>query len=205
MINIFNNAKQIFEEYREKFLKDNILREEFLDAVKNLLSLYNTKIYENRFIVGGVMEFIVLASFKGLNFNAKHIGKENERFDIEVIHNSTSVLYSIKSTFTKSDIRLINVLGKSIKTKWEEPTIFILPHWGIGYADVTLMSEKDLIRQADVLVIKRKSLENLFSKKPQLLIPIDIPYKNEVETTKLKIASEDIAKELLKNYKKLKI
>ncbi len=96
MTEIFNNAKRVFKEYREKFLKDEILKEEFLDAIRNLLSLYNTRIYENRFIVGGIIEFIVLASFKGLNFNAKHIGKENERFDIEVIHNSTSVKYIYK-------------------------------------------------------------------------------------------------------------
>ncbi|MCS7152305.1 MAG: hypothetical protein NZ928_08025 [Endomicrobia bacterium] len=203
MQEFFNHAKFVFKEYRKRFVEDSLLQEEFLDAIKNLLSLYDTKIYENRFIVGGVVEFIILASFNALNFNAIHIGKENERFDIQVKYKNFSIQYSVKSTFTKSDIRLINVLGESTKTKWEEPTIFVIPHCGVAYADITLIDKNSLIRQADVLVIKRKSLENLFNSQPELIIKMEIPFKEEIATTGQKIASEDIAKELLKKYKKL--
>lgn len=206
MNKLYKNAQEIFKEYRKKFLEDNALKTEFLDAIKKLLSLYNTKIYENRFIVGGVMEFILLASFRGLNFKAEHIGKENERFDIKVEYKNIFSLFSIKSTFTKSDIRLINVLGESKHTKWEEPTIFVLPHFGIGYADNTLVNKEYLIRQKDVITIKRNFLEKLFQQKPEFLIPLkEIPYKREIKISEQKIVSEDIAKELLKNYKKLRL
>lgn len=208
MNELFKNAQEIFKQYRRKFLEDNILKTEFLDAIKKLLSLYDTKIYENRFIVGGVVEFIILASFKGLNFQGKHIGKENERFDIEIFYNNCSAKFSIKSVFIKSEsIRLINVLGESIKSKWDEPTIFILPHCGIGYADATLINRNKCTRRTkDAILIKRKCLEDLFKIVPEFFIPLkEIPYKNDIIIENKKLASENIAVELLKDYTKLKL
>ncbi|MCX7911242.1 MAG: hypothetical protein N2505_06680, partial [Endomicrobia bacterium] len=178
---IFEDARIIFKKFRKKFLKDLILQQEFLDAIRKVLSLYDTKIYENRFIVGGVVEFIVLAAFKGLGFRGRHIGKESERFDIEIINDNKIVMYSVKSSFTMSDIRLINVLGKSESTRWEEPTIFILPHLGIGYADKNMVDKNFLSRQQDVIIIKRKLLEKFILSNKEFLIPLkEIPYKSEI-------------------------
>jgi len=111
------HAQNLFKCYAKKFKQDVLLQEEFVDAINKILNLYDTKIYENRFIVGGVIEFIVLASFKALGFNATHVGKITERFDIKIKYEDEEIFYSVKSTFTKSsEIRLINVLGKSSKT-----------------------------------------------------------------------------------------
>lgn len=51
MDKLYIDAQTIFKKYREAFIKDTLLQKEFLDATKNLLSLYDTKFYENRFIV----------------------------------------------------------------------------------------------------------------------------------------------------------
>jgi NAD+--asparagine ADP-ribosyltransferase len=71
----YTSAQNLFKYYAKKFKEDILLQEEFLDAINKILNLYDTRIYENRFIVGGVIEFIVLASFRALGFDATHIGK----------------------------------------------------------------------------------------------------------------------------------
>jgi len=202
----YKSAQNLFKYYAKKFKEDILLQEEFLDAINKILNLYDTKIYENRFIVGGVIEFIVLASFRALGFDATHIGKISQRFDLKIKYKNEDIFYSVKSIFTKSsEIRLINVLGKSSQTHWEESTIFLLPKLGIGYCDNTLIDKKFIIRKEDVIVINKKILENFLKNNSEFLISLNLPYKNEIHPENAHLASEDVAVLLLKNYKRLKL
>jgi hypothetical protein len=202
----YTSAQNLFKYYAKKFKEDVLLQEEFLDAINKILNLYDTKIYENRFIVGGVIEFIVLATFRALEFDASHVGKISQRFDLKIKYKNEDIFYSVKSIFTKSsEIRLINVLGKSSQTHWEEPTIFLLPKLGIGYCDNTLIDKKFIIRKEDVIVINKKTLENFLKNNSEFLISLNLPYKNEIKPETAHLASEDVAVSLLKNYKRLKL
>jgi len=202
----YKSAQNLFKCYAKKFKEDVLLQEEFLDAINKILNLYDTKIYENRLIVGGVIEFIVLASFRALEFDASHVGKISQRFDLKIKYKNEDIFYSVKSIFTKSsEIRLINVLGKSSQTHWEESTIFLLPKLGIGYCDNTLIDKKFIIRKEDVIVINKKTLEKFLKNNSEFLISLNLPYKNEIKPESVHLASEDVAVSLLKNYKKLKL
>jgi len=205
-MSLYKDSQKLFKSYAKKFAEDVLLQQEFLDAINKILNLYDTKIYENRFIVGGVIEFIVLASFKALNYDAIHVGKITDRFDLKIDYETKEIFYSVKSVFTKSsDLRVINVLGKSSQTKWEAPTICLLPKLGIGYCDKTLIDEKSIVRKEDAILINRKELEQFFEKHPKFLISLNLPYKNEIKSESARLASEDVVIRLLKDYKKLKL
>lgn len=126
----YENARDIFQTFKASFERDALLQDEFLDAITRLLTEYNTTIYENRFVVGGAVEYILVAAFNGSGaLGAKHIGKYNDRLDIEAGKRSGGdrACYSVKGVFTApGDVRLINVLGDGGNVQWIEPTIFVL-------------------------------------------------------------------------------
>lgn len=184
-----------------KHLKANINDEakaEYELGIENLIERYNTSIYENRFIVGGIVEIFTLALMRSTGIEVQGCGAEAQGGDLIL---PTGEMFSIKSSFTKyGNIILINTRGDS-NTKWSTATLFILSNIGIVYGDPSMVVEDDLKRVKDSLEITRAALRR-FAEDPSNRILMNIPLKppKEKEGTRNQ-DSVSLARKLMREFK----
>ncbi len=194
----FNLERNFFKDFRSKCMATQSLEivNEFVKAVKHLLEEYDTSIYENRFIVGGVIEYIFIALLKALGFNASHSGENDKRTDISVEYRGNELRFSIKTNFTgKGDIRLINKLGRGSEIFWDEPTIFLISGIGIVYADPGFLGDRT-IDKGDAIVINVNCIKDFSDKNSYYKVNLEIPIKSEISSS-FHTASFDVAKSVL--------
>jgi len=190
----FEQQRQIFFSLKEKMDSTPDVRLEIERAFGLLLDEYNTTVYENRFVVGGVSEYILGAAFRALRFPAKNTGAVNRRIDIQLPGCDG---FSVKGVFAekKGQIRLINSLGSADKRGWNEATLFVLSGIGIVYADPDLLPNATK-SSGDALVLQWGPLNSLRKKQPHYFISLAIPHKSG-DLVKTKVASALIASEIL--------
>lgn len=179
---------------------DADLRDDVEKAFDLLLSRYNTRIYENRFLVGGVAERIIAAAFAALGHEATKTGVKVTRTDLKVLDSDLSVKGAFKPK--TRDIRLINTMGNTSKPIWDEPTIFIASGLGIGYADPTLLPEKTR-KLKDALVIRFSELCEFWESSPSHFVGMNIPF-SRVDIEGSDVASRAVADEIFR-YKMKKL
>lgn len=116
----FDQAREAFSLLAHALRTEEDLRSDVERAFEFLLARFNTRIYENRFIVGGVTERIISAAFVALGQRATNCGVRVTRTDIAV--GDTSI--SIKGVFKPGhrEVRVVNVMGDSTDARWNEPT-----------------------------------------------------------------------------------
>ncbi len=184
---VFSRLKAGFTAYEEDLRK----------GLRILIENYNTTIYENRFVVGGAVEYFIGILLNHLKIPAEIIGDESVSSDIRLANGKG---ISVKSSFTKktNEIRLINTMGESEDAKWATPTIFVIANQGIGYADHDLIDKEYLERQKDCLTLKTKGLYDFWNDNEKFFIKTEIPEKPTKPATKSKKASEEVAKNIIK-------
>ena len=74
----FEQQRRFFGDYRDLLGRSHPLRREVIEAIATVLRLYNTAVWENRFIVGGVVEQIIGSSARALGFDVRNAGKSNQ-------------------------------------------------------------------------------------------------------------------------------
>lgn len=200
MTSIFADARAAFLALRTGLEEDAELANDLQRCLELLLTRYNTQIYENRFLVGGVVERIIAAVFVALGDRARTVGVEVTRTDIQVGGCSLSVKGSFRPRPTT--IRMINVMGDSRDTVWNEPTIFVVSKVGIGYADPDLLPGATS-RAADAVSLKVSRLLALWSSSPALLFPVELPYSRDQKEGS-DVASRIVADELLRYTTRLR-
>ena len=178
-------------------MRDNLSNEaktEYERGVSNLIQRYNTAIYENRFIAGGVVEIFTLALMRSVGIEIEAHGARGVGGDLRL---HSGEMFSIKGCFTKtSNVILVNTRDDSY-TPWTTATLFVVSNYGIIYGDPTMVGTDDLVRVQDNLQIKRKAFVG-FANDPTNLIPMRIPLKPpaDKEGTNRK-ASDDVAIQLM--------
>lgn len=190
----FDQAREAFSLLAHALRTEEDLRSDVERAFEFLLARFNTRIYENRFIVGGVTERIISAAFVALGQRATNCGVRVTRTDIAV--GDTSI--SIKGVFKPGhrEVRVVNVMGDSTDARWNEPTIFVLAGIGIGYADPNY-APKATKRAKDAVILPLKSIMTLWSENPKLIVQLNIPFsRTDVETSD--VASRVIADEIFR-------
>ena len=192
----FSQHRKWFKNFKIKFEKNGEVENEFVRAIDKLVAEYDTAIYENRFVVGGAVEFLFVALVRALGFNVGHVGTSEKRGDFEV----EGLRFSLKTNFTgKGEIRLINKLGQDVNVTWDEATIFIISGLGIIYADPDLLTT-GIVDKGDALVVSAENLKSFIEKQDDFWIKVQIPYKpNAVISSR--IASFDIAIAILEETK----
>lgn len=199
-MSVFAPAMSAFETLASALRTDAELRADVEQAFHLLLSRYSTKIFENRFIVGGVTERIIAAAFVALGEVCQNAGVVVTRTDVLV----GNVRLSVKGSFQaqRRTIRLVNVMGDSTSAAWDEPTVFVLAGRGIGYADPELLPDST-VRRSDVIELSTAPLYRLWEARPDLFVETEIPTAREnIEGSD--IASRIIADEILRYTKRLK-
>ena len=162
-------------------LKNNLkpeARAEYERGVGNLIQIYNTTIYENRFLTGGVVEVFTLALMRTVGIEVEPCGDTGVGGDLIL---STGEMFSVKSSFTKvrSNVILVNTRDDS-NTPWTTATLFVLSGIGMVYGDPSMEIEGDLNRAKDNLNIKQAAIAR-FAKDPLNFIPMSIPFKPSTE------------------------
>ncbi|HEY4473670.1 MAG TPA: hypothetical protein VI957_00715 [Candidatus Paceibacterota bacterium] len=196
-------ARATFSSFRAKLEKDGGLRSQLESAVKMLRSSYNTAIYENRFIVGGALEHIMVAAFNGAGIPAQHVGRGDTRVDVLVTSEREDAGYSVKASFSTLSARLINTMGNK-NPEWKEPSLFLFSGVGIVYADPELLPEAT-IHGDGVLTLDGKKMRAYITSHPEYVLAIifDKPKTGKIASSKT--ASEDVARNIVHNFPKLSL
>lgn len=104
---MYELERAIFQRFKAQLESNTPILQEVEYAIEALLSEYNTTIHENRFVVGGVLEWVIGAAMRAVGIDAKNVGKNNPRIDISV---PGAEGFSVKGGFTGAGaIRLINI------------------------------------------------------------------------------------------------
>lgn len=179
-------------------MKNNLKPEaktEYERGVSNLVQRYNTAIYENRFLAGGVVEIFTLALMRSTGIEIEDYGARGVGGDLRL---HTGEIISVKSCFTKRrDVILVNTRDDSY-TPWTTPTLFVLSNIGIVYGDPTMVNaEDDLKRSSDNLSIKHRAVNRL-AENSLNRIPMRIPFKPPAdEAANSQKASDAVAIQLM--------
>ncbi len=193
----FTVEREAFKKLKQAVEGDDELRRDIELAIGQLLQRFATSIRENRFIVGGVLEVILVAALRASGIQAEDVGISEQRIDIKIPRGGFSVKGHFKRT---GDIRLINVLGESSETEWDTATLFVLHGIGIGYADPDLIGETK--RTSDAIVLRYSALRDFLHRNREYLIVCEIPPARS-DTVGSELVSRSIAREILKETKKL--
>lgn len=174
---------------------------EFVDACRVVNIRYDTAIYENRFIVRGVVEQLVGVAMRAQEVSVENVAKT--RRGVDLVSTERAIGFSVKSQFKRGqEIRMVNTMGGSgSEVVWDHATIFVLVGTGIGYADPELASH-GLVPRSDALTLKIASLRELWAEKPEYLISCDIPAKPEVASNS-RVARDVVAQDVLREFRHL--
>jgi hypothetical protein len=185
---------------------DPALLSDVISAIGVTLDRYNTTVWENRFIVGGVVEQIIGASARAIGLDVENAGKTNQGYDLR-ISALPEIGISIKGVFASVNGRhnLINVRGdhqEGLSDRWNRATIFVMSGVGIGYVDPEF--GRDLISSSgDAVQISGKGLRAWWvSTQGDWIIEATVPAKPAAGPT-IRVASDPVSLDVLQGYPRL--
>jgi hypothetical protein len=190
---VFGFEQQIFSEFKAGIEKKPVILDEFMAACRVVNVRFDTAIYENRFIVGGVVEQLLGASMRAVGCDIDNVAKTSRGVDLS--SSTLDVGFSVKAQFKRGpEIRLVNTMGGSGATaEWTHATIFVIVGVGIGYADPGLVTS-GLVPRSDVLTLKTSAL----------LIQCDIPAK-PLKSSHTRVASDVVAQDIMIEFENLQM
>ena len=198
---MFEKEREVFTKFHSALDSNPVFLDEFLGACSAVNQRYNTAIFENRFIVGGVVEQLLGAAMRGVGIEIDNVAKTSRGVDL--YSPTLNVGLSVKAQFKRGpEFRLVNTMGGSGATAvWDHATIFIVVGIGIGYADPELASS-GLIARSDVLVLKTDALKELWAANPNYLIECDVPAKPD-DSGLSRVASDVVAQDIMIDFRSL--
>ncbi|OHA45573.1 MAG: hypothetical protein A3H13_02400 [Candidatus Taylorbacteria bacterium RIFCSPLOWO2_12_FULL_48_11] len=205
----FQIQRDIFRAWSSAVSADAELKTHLENAIRRVLTEYDTAVFENRFIVGGVIEYIVLAAINGSDVvKGKHVGGTKKGVDVCIdTFRGKPCAAEISIKYSSSgDIRMINTLGVSTDAHWNEATLFVLPEIGIVYADAAQIPKSAIVRMKDAISVSRKAILKHAQKNKEFVLQVTIPAKTEIAKQKNpKTAIEDIARAIIRQFARLKL
>ena len=202
----FSSERAFFLLYKEALERDHVLLSEVVAAIDAVLTRYNTTVWENRFIVGGVVEQIIGASARDLGLDVQNAGKQNQGYDLE-LDGANGAGISIKGVFatTNGMHNLVNVRtsdpDRDLRERWTTATIFVMSEVGIGYTDPHF-GAKFLNPTGDALQISGRSLKQWWDDHPEWLIRAPIPRKPSGPA--VRVASDAVSFDIFSDFDRLR-
>jgi len=198
-VGAYDQQQQFWISYRSALLGDKVLQAEMTGALRELHRRYNSTVWENRFVCGGVAEQVIGSSARALGLPATNAGKTNQGYDLEL---APGVGISIKAEFAvNSSVTLVNTRGDAENRTWDYATIFVLSERGIGYADPEILLDATT-RTKDSIHIKVKWLLDFWKANPGWVITsMDIPPKSTQPSAR--VASDAISWDILQDFPRL--
>jgi hypothetical protein len=165
-------------------------------ALEEVVTQYDTRNYENRFVAGGAAEILLACAIRATGTPVDSSGGTTVGSDLTVYAMRFKEAFSVKASFSGySSIRLVNVQGASRGATWSRPTIFMLPGTGLVYADPGHAEiAGSVVRTGDALVISRGAVEEHARAHPDLVVSLRVPSN---PGTGRKVASVEIVSAML--------
>jgi len=133
----YREARGFAEEFFAALHGSATIAGEVEAAIEECVRRYDTGPYENRFIVGAVVEQIIGAAARSFGLEVKNAGARRQAYDLELRPGlGLSVKYT-SVTGRSGVIRLTNSQGAV--GVWDTGTIFVVAGVGVGYADDELL------------------------------------------------------------------
>ena len=174
------------------------------EALRQLNIRYDTAIWENRFIVGGICEQIIGASARAVGAEIDNAAKAFTGVDLRLPGGGG---LSVKAVFAKgfTSVRLINTLGSAGgRRRWVEATVFVIRQVGIGYADPGLLEDRTDFT-GDAVELRATWLKTLWAERPDLLTTaVDVPRKPDTLRNP-RAASDLLSHDLLSGFSRLRM
>ena len=202
----FSSERAFYALYKDAIERDPVLLAEVVAAIDTVLTRYNTTVWENRFIVGGVVEQIIGASARDLGLEVQNAGKQNQGYDLE-LEGPDGTGISIKGVFATSNgmHNLVNVRtsdpDRDLRDRWTTATIFVMSEVGIGYTD-PLFGFEFLNPTGDALQISGRHLKKWWDDHPDWLIRAPIPRKPDGPA--VRVASDAVSFDIFSDFDRLK-
>lgn len=202
----FSSERTFFQLYKDALEADRVLLAEIVAAINAVLTRYNTTVWENRFIVGGVVEQIIGASARELGLEVQNAGKQNQGYDLE-LEGPSGVGISIKGVFatTNGMHNLVNVRSSSrerdLRERWMTATIFVMSEVGMGYTD-PIFGAGFLNATSDALQISGRHLKEWWDDNPEWLVSAPIPRKPVGPA--MRVASDAVSFDIFSDFDRLK-
>lgn len=174
----FSEERRAFRRLRQTVDNDAQLRGELEAAITDLLTAYNTKIPENRFVVGGALEILVATALRASGLDARTVGAQLKGADIFLPEGG---LLSIKSSFSEkpSGFNLLNFRGAG-GGEWRHATVFAIANHGFVYADPDLMRDSAKY-STDALTLRWPLLRDHMERHPEFVCKLSIPPTGKID------------------------
>ena len=171
-------------------------RKSYESAIKNLLENYNTTIYENRFLVGGVVEIFTYALLYSVGVRCQLHGGQGRSGDLLLPQGQ---MLSIKGVFTGGvgTVKLINQLGEG-ERYWEVATFFVVSGIGIIFGAPDMVEGEHVHKVGDGVQLSRIGLR-ILADNPHNVISMNIVKKPATALAEeSKKASDSVARSILR-------
>lgn len=197
-MSIYFAERRVFERLKNDCTDES--KQEYELAIATLVERYNTTIYEttiyeNRFVVGGAVEVFTYALLRSVGVDSTLYGDQAKSGDI-LLPNDKKL--SVKGTFTGgvSDVRLLNKQGGGSRV-WDTATLFVVSNIGIVYGAPDMVDPEHVKDMSDAIILKRKGLKALADDSKNVFV-LEIGKKPPTEMTGFSHkASTAVAKQIL--------
>lgn len=155
-------------------------KQQYEQAVSEVLGSYNTTIYENRFVVGGAVEVFTYALLRTVGIDCSLYGDQATSGDI-LLPNGR--ILSVKGTFTggPSNIKLVNKLGGGHRP-WTAATLFVVSGVGIVFGAPDMVAPEHVRDVKDGTELSKAGLQTLINN-PANVLGMRIATKPPTEVT----------------------
>lgn len=212
----FVNERAFAIDFLARLRADTAMQAEVLYVIKAALERFDTGPWENRFVIGGVVEQVIGSAARDLGFNVDNVGAKLQSYDLELgTGEGLSVKFQSGLHSRATTIRLTNSQGNV--GVWGRGTFFVHTGVGIGYSDPELTPgitrAAAEARSLDVCLhpllgfwgfAPRAQLGRppawlaglpTFTPDPRYFLALDVPDRETIRATRL--VSDPIAKDLM--------
>lgn len=205
----FDRERAAFLEFGRQIAGRPAVREQMEQAIEDVYWTYDTTIWENRFIVGGTIEFILGSVLRACGIPVKHRGAT--KIDLDLVFEDGDGGFSVKAILKGTGTRLVNVMGvEPTPERWRSATLFMIPGLGIVYADPAIdwwVAHRDqCIRPTkDALQVSAKCVGAFASSDPKWVVECRLPRESDRPSRAhpARTASADVAAQVLMHYSDL--
>ncbi|MGB4032666.1 MAG: hypothetical protein WBK94_10490 [Tenuifilaceae bacterium] len=206
---MFERERHEFLVFRDGLAQQPVVREQMERAIEDVFWTYDTSIPENRFIVGGVIEYVLGAAMRACSVLVRHRGVL--KMDEDLLFDDSENGYSVKAILKGTGTRLVNVMGAApTRARWHSATIFLIPDLGLVYADPALEwwtshLEECIRPSSDALTVSVRCIRAFVAECPEWQAPCKLPQESNrpARTHPARTASGDIAAQVLMHYETL--
>lgn len=176
-----DSGSEAFDSLRSALGRDPALREEMEWALRLTVESFNPTNRANRFVVGGVVEWILAAACFKAGVLALPDGHDADGFDLVELRSHARGLWSVKSSFSTKVSSYIITNGRGgagAGRGMQDPTVFLSPRLPglvlvdpVVHPDVAAMQ----VAEKDSTTLSLAAVARHAERRPACVVPLKVP------------------------------